>query len=272
MRRTFIALTFATLAVSFSCGKQETSTPPAAPMPLPTISIHEAARTGNVGQLEAHFYYKSDVNLPDETGHTALQYATARGYTDIAKRLTDHGAKPGEKAGSAVDLIPIDASAPAKITAAAVGDNASYSFLKSPLTTAELSSLASGDKAAIQTLIMRQSKSFSSLSPADQSATMQKLLSPEFLPGRQSLADILVFLGRKSPPIPPSGAVDPSQWQPTRYPPYTLSPTTRLCIQLADGNPALALYLAKCREMPELYELLDIAGGILLPPNPIGAP
>lgn len=80
--------------VAQGCGKEE-------PPPRPTITIHQAAKTGNLEQLKAHCYWGCDVNVRDENSVTPLHWAAREGQTVAAEMLLTKGAEvsPRDKNG-----------------------------------------------------------------------------------------------------------------------------------------------------------------------------
>ena len=68
-------------------GGQRDSLPPA------TMSVIEASRTGNIGQIRAHLYWDSEINVADRQGRTPLHYAAEGNHLSIATLLIENGAE-----------------------------------------------------------------------------------------------------------------------------------------------------------------------------------
>lgn len=60
-------------------------------LPPATLSLLEATRTGNTGQVAAHVYWKSELNIQDAEGNTALHMACRYGFYSIASLLINGG-------------------------------------------------------------------------------------------------------------------------------------------------------------------------------------
>jgi len=71
--------------------EEETQQPTEAPEPnnsfRPTMSLHKAARWGNLEQIRQHVANGADVNAKNEFGHTALHEAAYYGQTEAIKAL-----------------------------------------------------------------------------------------------------------------------------------------------------------------------------------------
>ena len=70
------------LLISPSCSKPE----------RPSITLHEAARQGNLEQLQRHLYWGCDVNAVISDYHTPLGLAAENGHVDVVKLLISKGA------------------------------------------------------------------------------------------------------------------------------------------------------------------------------------
>ena len=60
--------------------------------PLPSVSIHEAALSGQSAQVTALLEARIDANLKDPEGRTPLMYASFNGHTEVIKALVKKGA------------------------------------------------------------------------------------------------------------------------------------------------------------------------------------
>ncbi|XP_019393871.1 PREDICTED: DNA-binding protein RFXANK isoform X2 [Crocodylus porosus] len=80
----------------------------ALPATLDTLSIHQLAAQGELGQLKEHFQRgKNLVNKPDERGFTPLIWASAFGEIETVRHLLEWGADPhilGKERESALSL------------------------------------------------------------------------------------------------------------------------------------------------------------------------
>ena len=63
----------------------------------PDISIHEAARDGNIEAVKQHIAAGTDVNAKDVFGWTLLLQAVAGGHKEIVELLIDNGAEVNGK-------------------------------------------------------------------------------------------------------------------------------------------------------------------------------
>lgn len=94
----------APLAVAPPASKDETTSPqsaararlsaPKASLQNPATALHEAARRGQVSQIELLIKQGGAVNAPDEAGRTPLILAVISGQTEAVKRLLALGANP----------------------------------------------------------------------------------------------------------------------------------------------------------------------------------
>ena len=61
------------------------------------MSIHEAARTGNIKAVKQHLAAGTDVNAKNEHGHRPLDAANATNHPKTADLLRKHGGNTGEE-------------------------------------------------------------------------------------------------------------------------------------------------------------------------------
>ena len=66
-------------------------------LPKPKTTIFEAARSGNVRELQRHFYHGTDLNQGDDEKNTPLHYAVRARQTKAVKLLIDNGGKAAVK-------------------------------------------------------------------------------------------------------------------------------------------------------------------------------
>ncbi len=82
--------------VLVGCGESQPTEPPTV---APDISIHDAARDGNIEAVKQHLAAGTDVNAKDEySGYTSLHHAANHGLNEIAKLLIKKGANVNLKA------------------------------------------------------------------------------------------------------------------------------------------------------------------------------
>ncbi len=62
----------------------------------PDISIHDAAKGGNIEAIKQHLAAGTDVNAKDTLGGTPLDKAIKRKHTETADLLRKHGGKTGK--------------------------------------------------------------------------------------------------------------------------------------------------------------------------------
>jgi ankyrin repeat protein len=118
-------------------GESQQSSPPAEAKPVepvaeaaqpepptakaPDISIHDAARTGNIEAVKQHLAAGTDVNAKNNVGWTPLDLAILMNEKEIADLLRKHGGKTGEElkaAGKPTEPVA-EASQPEPTTAKA---------------------------------------------------------------------------------------------------------------------------------------------------------
>jgi ankyrin repeat protein len=63
----------------------------------PDISIHKAARTGNIEAVKQHLDAGADVNAKDGAGLSVLHIAASEGHKEIVELLIDKGADVNAK-------------------------------------------------------------------------------------------------------------------------------------------------------------------------------
>ncbi len=61
----------------------------------PNLTLHQAARQGDVDQLEAHFHHSSDLDQAGPEGRTALTAASRAGQREAVRLLLERGATAG---------------------------------------------------------------------------------------------------------------------------------------------------------------------------------
>ena len=81
--------------VLVGCGTTQPPKPPTAK--VPDISIHEAARKGNIEAVKQHIAAGTDVNAKFGAGETPLHNAIRLGNTEIAGLLIANGADVNAK-------------------------------------------------------------------------------------------------------------------------------------------------------------------------------
>ena len=72
----------------------------------PDISIHKAARTGNIEAVKQHLAAGTDVNAKEEDGYTPLNFAAQHGHKEIVELLIAAGADVNAK--NEVGRRPLD--------------------------------------------------------------------------------------------------------------------------------------------------------------------
>jgi hypothetical protein len=96
-----IAIVAAVLVVG--CGETQQSVPQAEAKPeppsakAPDISIHDAARDGNIEAVKQHLAAGADVNTIDVDGKTPADRAVSEDKKETADLLRKHGGKTGEE-------------------------------------------------------------------------------------------------------------------------------------------------------------------------------
>ena len=86
--------------------RQDDGQPPA----RPTISIHEAASTGNVLELKAHLYWGCDLNEMGTSRMTPLALAALQGHTNVVELLLAAG--PASMSRASSTLPPCNSQRP----------------------------------------------------------------------------------------------------------------------------------------------------------------
>ena len=108
-----LLLTTIAAVVLVGCGESQQSTPPAEAKPVepvaeaaqpkpptakaPDISIHFAARKGNIEAIKQHLAAGADVNAKNWLGSTPMHKAAANGHKEIAELLIAEGANVNAK-------------------------------------------------------------------------------------------------------------------------------------------------------------------------------
>ena len=94
-----LLLTTIAAVVLVGCGESQPPEPP-------DISIHRAARDGNIEAVKQHLADGADVNAKLDRGYTALHYAAHEGHKEIAQLLIAAGADVNVKFDDS--LTPLD--------------------------------------------------------------------------------------------------------------------------------------------------------------------
>ena len=76
------------------------------PPKAPDISIHDAAKDGNIEAIKQHIAAGTDVNVKREYGFTPFHYAAYEGHKKIVELLIGKGADVNSK--DALGLTPLD--------------------------------------------------------------------------------------------------------------------------------------------------------------------
>ena len=91
-----LLLTTIAAVLVVGCGESQQSAPAPEPKPVvkaPDISIHEAAKKGNIESVKQHLAAGTDVNAKEEEeGMTPLIVAVGEGYKKIIELLIANGA------------------------------------------------------------------------------------------------------------------------------------------------------------------------------------
>jgi ankyrin repeat protein len=111
MKSTFVSIVAAVLLVG--CGESQQSNPAPEAKPVepvaeasqpepPTakavdISIHDAAKEGNIEAVKQHLASGADVNAKDKNGFTPLHLAAMQGQKEVAELLIANGADVNAK-------------------------------------------------------------------------------------------------------------------------------------------------------------------------------
>ena len=83
MKHLLITTIAAVLVVG--CGESQPPEPPTAK--ATDISIHKAARDGNIEAVKQHIAAGTDVNAKNENGDNPLHYAAGEGHKEVAELL-----------------------------------------------------------------------------------------------------------------------------------------------------------------------------------------
>ena len=89
-----LLITIAAL-VLVGCGNSESQELPT--IKAPNISIHEAAKTGNIEAVKQHLAAGTDVNAKNDDGTTPLRLAAFYGHMEIVELLIEKGADVNAK-------------------------------------------------------------------------------------------------------------------------------------------------------------------------------
>ena len=94
-----LLLTTIAAVVLVGCGESQQAAPSSETKPEPTtvkapdISIHDAARTGNIEAVKQHLADGAEVNAKSSGGRTPLHWAANRGHEEVAELLIAKGAE-----------------------------------------------------------------------------------------------------------------------------------------------------------------------------------
>ncbi len=91
------------IALLWGCEAKKAPSPPpvASTPPRPSVTLHQAVRTGDIAQLEAHVHWGSDLNVKDVYGGTPLQTAAGKGQIKAVEILLANGVDINLRAGPA---------------------------------------------------------------------------------------------------------------------------------------------------------------------------
>ena len=95
----YLLITTIAAVLLVGCGESQQSAPQAETKPepptakAPDISIHAAARDGNIEAVKQHIAAGTDVNAKTNAGMTPLSVANVFDRTEIADLLRKHGGK-----------------------------------------------------------------------------------------------------------------------------------------------------------------------------------
>ena len=108
-----ILITTIAAVVLVGCGESQQSAPAPETKPVepvaeaakpepptakaPDISIHEAAKKGNIEAVKQHLASGADVNAKDNRGSTPIDYSIVNKQPETANLLRKHGGKTGEE-------------------------------------------------------------------------------------------------------------------------------------------------------------------------------
>ena len=98
-----LLLTTIAAVVLVGCGESQQSVPAPESKPEPStgkapdISIHDAAKTGNIKAVKQHLAAGTDVNAKRDEGMTPLNYAAPEGHKEIVELLIAKGADVNAK-------------------------------------------------------------------------------------------------------------------------------------------------------------------------------
>ncbi|MDA7520603.1 ankyrin repeat domain-containing protein [bacterium] len=100
-----LLLTTIAAVLVVGCGEAQQSAPapeakpvePVAGAKAPDISIHVAAREGNIEAVKQHLASGADVNVKGKYGRAPLHYAASNGRKEIAELLIANGADVNAK-------------------------------------------------------------------------------------------------------------------------------------------------------------------------------
>ena len=99
-RNTIKAALMASLLLMLACsGEQKKELAAAVNNQTPSMTIHEAAFTGNVKVIEGYVAAKTNLNEKDEYGSLPLTIAATFGKTEVAKALIEGGAELNARSG-----------------------------------------------------------------------------------------------------------------------------------------------------------------------------
>ena len=88
-----LLLTTIAAVLMVGCGESQPPEPPTAK--APDISIHQAAKDGNIEAVKQHLAAGTGVNAKDDDGYTPLDWSIENNRTETIDLLRKHGGKTG---------------------------------------------------------------------------------------------------------------------------------------------------------------------------------
>jgi len=242
-------LWFVCLLFMATCSDPKSSPPP------PTISLHEAAKTGNMGQVKAHIYWESDVNMTDESGKTPIQVAYEANQEKVVQELLSHGAKlsrNGSVSSSDEQTTNTERLAHDRKQSSSMRHISQLPYLK--ISESDASALESGDPSPMLGVIKKQYESWvADMDPEEQQFNIKQLLD------RGPVAIDAVAFAKRAVSDQTGVELPPHGQSASKYNFRPITQAQRVAYYVSRKNYAMRLYLKAAEKQPALYDLLEVA-------------
>jgi ankyrin repeat protein len=192
----YLFITIAAL-VLVGCGESQPTAK------APDISIHEAARDGNIEAVKQHLIAGTNINEKDDIwGQRPLHQAIAAGHAEIAKLLIESGANVNATNNFNATPLGLAADKSESIVKLLIDNGADVNAKNTMGTTALHGAASSGNKIVAELLIANgadvNAKFQGFETPLDSAEELAGDETPEMLAAKKEIANLLRKLGGKT--------------------------------------------------------------------------